>query len=284
VIDWVTQAVVWLVIWLNALANAVGSVLLAPLAVLPGWLSATLAAAVTGVGMLIVFKYTSNQAAIKRVKDDIKANLLALKLFKESTAVTFAAQGAILLAAARLALLAIVPMLVMFVPVLLILGQLSLWYQVRPLQVNEEALVTLKRDSADAAAPEVQLVPADQIEIVVGPVRVPSEHEVCWRIKALAPGRHQLKFSAGDRIGEKDLAVGDGFMRVSALRPDGNIGDLLMHPAEVPFDRDSPIRSIAIDYPGRSSWSSGSDTWVAYWFAVSMVFGFAFRRVLNVNV
>ena len=35
-------------------------------------------------------------------------------------------------------------MLVMVVPVILILGQLSLWYQARPLRVGEEAVVTLK--------------------------------------------------------------------------------------------------------------------------------------------
>ena len=44
----------------------------------------------------VVFKYTSNQRAIKRARDDIKAHLLALKLFKENTRVIFRAQGRIL--------------------------------------------------------------------------------------------------------------------------------------------------------------------------------------------
>ena len=44
----------------------------------------------------------------------------------------------------RLFVLALVPMLVMIVPVLLLLGQLSLWYQPRPLRVGEEAVVALK--------------------------------------------------------------------------------------------------------------------------------------------
>ena len=56
-----------LAVWLNALANALGRVL-APIAWLPGWLSATLVAAVTGVVMLIAFKYTSNQRAIRRAR------------------------------------------------------------------------------------------------------------------------------------------------------------------------------------------------------------------------
>ena len=58
-----------IVVWLNAVANAVGRLVLAPIGLLPGWLSATMVAVVTGVGMLFVFKYTSNQRAIKAVRD-----------------------------------------------------------------------------------------------------------------------------------------------------------------------------------------------------------------------
>lgn len=273
-----------LVVWLNALANAVGGVALAPVAVLPGWLSATLIAAITGVALLAVFKYTSNQAAIKRVKDEIKANLLALKLFKENAAVVLRAQGAILLAAMRLFALAIVPMLVMVVPVLLILGQLSLWYQARPLAVGEEAVVTLQLTGDGPTVNDVRLDPDAAIDVTAGPLRMPSEQRVCWRIKAQAPGRQRLVFHAGEQMADKELAVGDRLMRVSALRPTWNCGDALMHPAEAPFDRSSPIQSIAVDYPQRSSWTSGADTWVVYWFVVSMISGFAFRGALNVNM
>jgi uncharacterized membrane protein (DUF106 family) len=273
-----------IVVWLNGLANALGGVLLAPIGMLPGWLSATLVAAVTGILLLVAFKYTSNQRAIKRAKDDIKANLLALKLFKESASVALRAQGSILRSALRLMVLAIVPMLVMVVPVVLFMGQLSLWYQARPLDVHEEAIVTLKLGEVGAPRPDVQLQPNDAVEVTVGPVRVPSQHEVCWRIKAEKPGHHRLLFCVGDNTAEKDLVAGDRFMRVSSLRPDWNAADALLYPAEKPFDRDSPIQSIAIDYPTRPGWTSGSDWWVFYWFAVSMVFGFAFRGVFNVNM
>jgi hypothetical protein len=280
----VTNALTQLVVWLNALANAVGLVVLAPVGVLPGWLSATLVGAITGVLLLVVFKYTSNQRAIKRVKDDIKANLLALKLFKESAAVAVWAQVNILRSALMLLVLAIVPMLVMIVPVTLILGQLSLWYQARPLKENEDALVTLTLAGIQGPLPEVRMEPSDAVAIVAGPVRVPSKHEVCWKIQARQRGHHRLVLAAADESVEKDLVIGDGFERVSALRPDQNLGDVLMYPAEKPFDPDSLIHSIAIDYPSRSSWTSGTDFWVVYWIAVSMVAGFAFRGVLNVNM
>lgn len=276
------DAVTHIVVWLNVLSNAMGGVLLMPLEWLPGWLSATLVAMVTGVALLVVFKYTSNQVAIKRVKDEIKANLLALKLFQEYTSVVLRSQGSILLGALRLALLAMVPMLVMAVPVLLILGQLSLWYQSRALRVDEEAVVTLQvAPGADVAT--TQLEDSDAMDVSVGPVRVPSEGRVCWRIKAREAGRHRLVFHAGEQIPDKEFAVGDRFMRVS-LRPEWNCGDALLYPAERPFDRASPIKSIAIDYPRRASWTSGADTWVVYWLVVSMATGFAFRRTLNVDM
>src|SRR5262249_9768491 len=139
----VSFALAQIAAWLVFASNALGGGVLFPLGYLPGWLSATLVAAVTGVLLLVAVKYTSNQRAIKRVRDEVDANLLALKLFKDSTSVTLRSQARIVVGAFRLMLLAIVPMLVMALPVTLLLGQLSLWSQARPLRVDEKAVVTL---------------------------------------------------------------------------------------------------------------------------------------------
>src|SRR5262249_39440640 len=233
-----------LVVWLNAVANALGEWLLVPLGVLPGWLSATLVAAVTGVLLLLVFKYTSDQSAIKRVRDDINANLLALKLFRESAAVALRAQGRIFLGAGRLFVLALVPIAVMAVPVTLVLGQLGLWYQQRPLHIGEEAVVTLRLGGdAGAALPAVRLEPTGAMETTIGRVRVLSKREVCWNIAARENGSHRLVFRVGEQVFEKELAVGDGFMRVSAQRPGWVWSDALLHPWEKPFGPDSLVQS-----------------------------------------
>jgi hypothetical protein len=272
-------------VWLNAVANAPGRVLLAPVGVLPGWLSANLIAVVTGVMLLVLFKYTSNQRAIKRARDGVNANLLALKLYKDSALVALRAQGCILAGAFRLMVLALVPMLVMVVPVCLLLGQMSLWYEARPLRVGEEAVVTVKLNGeAEAPLPEVSLAPAEAAEVTNGPVRVLSKREVCWLIRATRDGQHQLVFHVDGQPVEKELAVGDGMMRVSTQRPAWVLKDVLLHPGEGPFRPDSPVRSIEIAYPERSSWTSGTGWWVIYWFAVSMVAALVFRRWLNVNV
>jgi hypothetical protein len=279
-----TGALTQVIVWLNAAANAAGGLLLAPAAVLPGWLSATLAGAVTGVVLLVVFKYTSHQRAVRAVRNDIKANLLALRLFKDNPLVTLEAQGGVLVGAGQLLALALVPMLVMLVPVCLILGQLGLWYQARPLRVGEDTVLTLRLPGGDDAPfPEVYLQPTAALEVLIGPVRVQSKRELCWSVKANADGYHRLVFQVGGQTVEKEFAVGDGFMRVSARRPEWSWEDVLRHPAEAPFRPDAPVRSIEIEYPSRPSWTSGTDWWVVYWFAVSMVAALCFRRALNVQ-
>lgn len=273
--------------WLSAIANVIGKALLGPIAVVPGWLSATVVAALTGILLLLVFKYTSNQRAIKRVRNSINANMLALRLFKESTAVTLKAQGRILWGALRLFVLALVPMAIMTLPVMLVLGQLSLWYQHRPLRVGEDAVLSIKVDPAQVSdTTVVSLDPTNAVEVVAGPARVASKGEWAWNLKAKSPGEHRLRIKIGNESFEKLIAVNDGdeLMRTSTLRPSWNWLDILLYPMEPPFPPGSQAQSISIDYPSRTSWTHGTDSWVIYWFVVSMISAICFLKVFKVSV
>jgi hypothetical protein len=272
------------VVWLNALANACGAVLLAPVAWLPGWASSTLIAAATSVLMLVAFKHTSHQSAIKRSRDRMKANLLALSLFNDNMPVALRAQGRVLACALRLLLLALVPMAVMLVPMCLILGQLALWYEARPLRVGEQAVVAVRwSDDTDAPAQAVQLQAPADVEVLTGPVRAGSRRETCWNVVSRRPGTHRLTFAVGGRTYDKELAVGDGYQRVSQKRPERSVVDALLHPWERPLNSSDFIRSIEIQYPERAGWTCGTGTWLVYWFLASMAFALVFRRSFNVN-
>jgi hypothetical protein len=272
------------IIWLNALANGLGH-LLAPIGLLPDWVSATLVSIVTGILLLLAFKYTSNQQAIKRVRRDIKAHLLALKLFKESILVSLKAQGRVLYGALRLFLLALVPLVAMLIPVALLLGQLSLWYQARPLRIGEEAVVTLKLDGQpNDPWPDVRLQPTDGVEELIGPVRVRSKREICWSVRAKQNGIHRLVFLVDGQQVDKEIAVGDALMRVSLQRPPWDLLEALENPREEPLRPGSPIQSITIAYSPRTTILIGTNWWLVYWFVVSLIAGFSFRRVLNVDL
>jgi uncharacterized membrane protein (DUF106 family) len=267
---------------INTVTNAVLGPALSKLAVLPGWLSNTIISAVTGFLLLLIFKYTSNQRAIGKVRDNIKANMLALRLFKDEIVVTLQSQGRVFRGALQLLSHSIRPMLVMILPVSLLLAQMGLWYQSRPLLPGEETLVTMK--VAPAALNEAQIVTNPDIDVTIGPVHVPSKNEIYWQIKPLSKGAHQLVFKVGNQTFEKQVAVGEGFMRVSAVRPGPNWSEIILHPAEKPFNSESPVYSISVDYPDRVSRTSGADWWLVYFFIVSMLFALLFKPFLKVRI
>jgi len=211
--------------------------------------------------------------------------MLALKLFKDELSVTFRSQGLVFLGALRLLRYSLRPLLVMIVPVLLELAQMGLWYQWRPLRPGEKTLVTMKlADRPSRAMPAVEIALLDGAELAAGPVRIASKREVCWQIRAVERGRHRIVFQVGKQRVAKELVVGDGFARVSAVRPGWDWTAMILHPLEKPFAGDGPVHSIAIDYPPRPSWTSGADWWVVYFFVVSIVFAFVLKPFLKVKI
>lgn len=274
-----------LVVWLNAAAGAIAKIALAPIAWLPGWLSASIIAVATGILMLWVFKHTSNQAGIRTTRDQINANVLALSLFKDSLTVCLRAQGRIVTNAVRLLRLSLVPMLVMLVPMCLLLGQLAVWYQARPLSVGEEAVVTVHWHSDDGTVPKnAHLETSPAVDARAGPVRVPAQQMTCWRIQAMQPGLHDLTVSIDGRSFTKEVSIGEGFSPVSLVRPAWNWTDALLHPRERPFAADSIVRSIEIAYPDRDSWTAGTFWWMVYFFTASLASAYAARPLLKVNI
>jgi hypothetical protein len=273
-----------IVVGLNLAANAVGGVLLAPVALVPGWLSATVIAAVTGVVMLVAFKYTSDQNGIKRTRNSIKANLLALSLFQDNVFVSLRSQGRVLAGAGKLFLLSLVPIAVMTVPMCLGLAQLAVWYAARPLRINEETIVTVQlRPDLDAVR-QIGLAESAAYETTIGPVRIPAKNAVCWNLRAKQAGYHSLCFGLGETELAKDMAVGDGFMRLSPVRPSRDWLPALRYPREQPFDADSPVQRIELVYPERESWVAGTHSWVIFWFAASLAVAFAARPFVKVNM
>jgi len=227
---------------------------------------------------------------IRRTRNSLRPlswsfSLLALSLFKDNVWVGLRAQGRVLANAGKLLLLALMPMLVMTVPMVLVLGQLALWYQARPLQVGEEAVVTVMlSEHAKDTLDHIALQSAGPFEPTIGPVRVPSKNMACWNIKANEPGLHELAVKIGDQAFTKQLAIGDRFMPTSLQRPAWKWTDVVLHPREKPLATDSPVQSIEVAFPERDSWISGTDMWIVYWFAMSLVAAFAAKPFMNVNI
>jgi len=211
--------------------------------------------------------------------------MLALKLFKDSISVTLQAQGRLFKGALQLLVYSIVPLLVMIIPVSLLLAQMGLWYQSRPLLPGEETVVTMKLNGEmNSPWPKVDIESIPAAEVMMAPVRIFSKREICWKIRALEKGYHRIVFKVDGEQIEKDLAIGAGFMRVSAERPGWRWSDIMLHPWEKPFRPDSIAQSVSINYPARPSLTSGTDWWLIYFFVLSLVFALIFKPFLKVRI
>jgi len=256
----------------NAAANAAGSVVFHPISLVPGWLSLTIISAILGVPLFVLFKYTSNQRALTRTIDDIKASLLAVRLYKDNIAVTMKSEVRLMRCSVELFVYSLIPVLIMSIPLSLILAQMGLWYQARPLQPGDAPVVVkLKLNSVSKNWPAVTLDPRPGARVVTGPVRIASREEICWTIEPVQEGTHLLKFQVGDQQIVKQLAIGRGFMRVSTKRPGTNAADVIMNPLEQPLSAAGTVTSISIAYPERKSFVYGTDWWLVYFCVISMI-------------
>lgn len=255
--------------FLNSICTPIGDVVyavLSPLGVAGGLIVISV---VLGVLMLPAFKYLSNQAKIARAKDDIKANLLALKLFKDELKVVFGAQVRILWAILRLQRYVLTPILWVTFPMLLVLAQMGLRYQWRPLKVGETTVLRIALTESVARAETATLAEHPGIAVEVGPV--PGDRDLVWRLRALQAGRHTMTVTLDGKPLEKEIVVGTTGMRVSPLRPSRHWTDQLFYPVEARLPVDSGVRSLGIVYPNSHSWFCGADYWVVTFFVVSMI-------------
>ncbi len=240
-----------------------------------------------GLLMLFIFKKTSNQDGIRGSKDRIKAHLLELRLYKSDFGQTMRSQGGILAANGRYVLYALKPMLVMIVPILLILIQLDARFGARALAEGETALVKV------AVVPELGLAGLEPvleapagIAVETPALRIEEEHEVDWRIRAVAAGRHELKIRIGDAAATKTVAVGSKSpARIAPLSVRaGGVAELL-HPGEPALPRGSAIVSIEVTYPAaRLSYFGWRMHWLVAFFLLSIAFGFGLKGVFKVEI
>lgn len=288
--------------WLNPWCTRIGDAVYGALAPLPVWAGLTIISVLAGVVMLIAFKFLSNQKAIGRAKDDIKANLLALKLFKDDLGVTFRSQWRLLKAILRLQRYVLTPVLILMPPMLLALAQMGIRYQWRPLHVGEQALVIAAVAPSDDSAPtarnalraepgasayrsDISLSLQNAPGIAVEVDALPGGGKIIWRIRAEEPGRHNLAFVAPDGSNiTKDLVVGDGALyRVHPIRPAEAWTQQLLYPAEAPIPAGIGLASLELTYPDRSHWFYGANWWVLSFFVVSMLTAIALKPVFRVR-
>lgn len=269
---------------INAAVTTFFDLVFAPAALSP-WLGLVIVSLLTGGVLLLVFRYTSNQRAIKRTKDQIVGHLLEVVLYRDELRVVLRAQARLFKDNLRYLGNALVPLCFMIIPVAFFLVQTDLRFGHRPLQVGETAILSVKLAPEAGDLNALSISPPAGIELDSPPLRIPARREVDCRIRAVAPGAHDLQLIINDRDFTKRVVVGAGSQRVSTARVGSSLWAQFLHPGEPPVPSGVPVTSVAISYPDASLRLFGWRLhWVWPWLILSMAFGYALKGPLRVQV
>jgi uncharacterized membrane protein (DUF106 family) len=272
---------------MGALVHAVTAVfdgMLAPFRGMNPLVGLSVVSVITGGVMLVIFRYTSNQAGIARAKDLIKAYVLEVRLFQDDLRLQMAAQRKILATNFRYMRYALAPMVVMLIPVLVILIQLDVRYARRPFRPGETTIVKAAVEKGVDLS-SVRLEAPDGIVIETEPMRIPDRSEVNWRVRVEREGSLPLTIAAGSDRAVKLLESGDRVVKLAEGRYRPSLLGDWEHPAERPLPKNGAIRSIEVAYPERDlrAWGFGMH-WLVVFFVVSVAFGFAIKGFVGVEV
>src|SRR5271163_321205 len=98
---------------------------------------------VVGLLMVVLFGYTSDQKAIGVAKDQLKAHLLAVRLYRDQIPVVMGSYGKILRGTGRYLKLAFKPLLYVIIPIILLMVQIDRYLGQTPIPVNAPFLITV---------------------------------------------------------------------------------------------------------------------------------------------
>lgn len=280
----------------GAIADAVFA-LLSPLGPVGALLVISL---LTGVAMLVVYRLASNQAGLRRVRNDITANLLAVRLYRDEMSVVFRAQARLLWATARMLGYQVKPFCVMVAPMVLALAQVAMWYQYRPLQPGDQFLVTvLLKPNQESRLTELSLTLPASVSPQTPPLRIApyaSDHgaapngEFTQRLRAESGADASIRVEPA-LLPPLELSIGGDFRRI---RPSagGSFWRQLLFPGGPVPPPSSPVLSAAVTYPLRQvhvpvlstvfGWV-GLDHWLVHYLVLAMLAAFLLKPLVGVQ-
>jgi hypothetical protein len=268
--------------------DAIFEALLGPFSGVPPAVTLLVASLVTSALMLLIFRVTSNQEAIRRAKAKMMSQVLAIRLFPDDPWITVRCLGGTLHANLGYLRHVLIPLAVMFLPVALILIQLDLRFSRLPLRRGDATTVgvtLMPMPMLGTGGPRSVAIKAPAgLSVETPPVRIPALFETDWRIRALKEGEHEILFEVDGRTFTKKVVVGEGLRCLPATRTGNGLLSAMLHPGEPPLSPDLGVESITLDYPVRPFRLLGFRLhWLAAYFLLSLILAFALKKPLGVE-
>jgi hypothetical protein len=239
---------------------------------------------ITGLVMIILFGYLSDQNAVRRAKDQLRAQLLAVRLFQDQPQVVVRAYGRILTGTGRYLRVSFKPLAVIILPMIALLVYGDRYLGSLPFQTNQPILLKARLDKPESLDNISLRLPAGLAESAPA-VHIADDNEVDWRLVASAEGNYTVNVLAeGQEIG-KQVVVSNNLAHLSECRLRGHLWQRLLDCAEPALPANTSVRLLAVNYPARDidlgPWTTN---WLVVFFVVSLAAALLFKFILGIEI
>jgi len=233
--------------------------------------------------VLIIYKYVSSPKRIKEVKNKIKSNILAIRIYRDFWKVILSSFFKSLFYTLKYFILNFGPVLI----IILILGpvfmQMEIRYGMRPLKVGE-SFVIKARFSSDINDLNIELLKNKDFKALMNPVFIRAKKEVNWKLKTVNKGFTEVEIKVNSKIYKKRLIVGDSKEALSRKKMAKSSIYHFIYPVEPLLAQKGSLEYIYVKYPSKLiSFLGFKIHWIIYYLIFVTIIVLALKKRFGVE-
>jgi hypothetical protein len=257
--------------------------LLWPLQKLPPFWGIFALSLLTSLFVLTVYRAVSNPQKVKATKNQIKAHILAIRLYRDFWKVIVVSFFKSLYYTGKYFVLNLIPLFLVLPLMFLLFVQMDIRYGMRPFRVNEDIMVKAKF-SQDISKLSVELQVDPHFQSRMNPVFINSLREVNWKLRASQNGTSEITINVNGTTVRKNLLIGASVPALSNKKMTVSSWAHFIYPVEKLLAPTLALKYISLQYPPRSIGFLGlHGHWLFYYLVLTMIIALALKTRFGVE-
>lgn len=180
------------------------NVIFAPLLKLPAFLAVVIMALLVSLIIILITKFTTDQALMRKLKEEIKEHQTKIKELKNEPAKALVLQKKAMEVNMKYMTHSLKPTLITFIPIILIFGWMSAIFAYDSIKPGQEFSVTALFDKNINGNAEIIVPP--EMTIIDGKTKSIENGKAEWKLKG-EEGEHLLEFVYGNEKHQHNVLI-----------------------------------------------------------------------------
>ncbi len=277
---------------INFFITKVFNVILAPFSGVNDFWPVLILSVILSFVILYILKYISFPKKIVESKDQIKANIFAIRIYKDFWKVIVSSFFKSLFHTFRYFIFNLAPFLVIIPLLLPVFSQMEVRFGMRPFDQGES--IVLKADlNKDYKKYSITLNENEFVKLKMRPVFINAWMDeektkpirvANWKLEAVKEGETKLGIKIDDKVFYKNLKIGKSKLPLSNRKYMTSGFTHFFYPAEELIEENELLRAVKISYPGKLVDFLGIKMhWILWNLIIVMIVILAFRKRFGVE-